>query len=250
MATVGAVYCVYDVCPLLEESVARIYCLVDKIVFLVNFKPWCGNEVDGAVEKTLKNLLTLPDYLNKIEIVSKYWADEKDQRNDGLRILKSLGIDWCLIIDDDEFYNHSELKSVFDSLESAVHAVYLFYHQIYWKDRYTAIESLFGAFPTLTRTDGTVFFIENRMIFVNRDHTWFNISAEDIVCHHLSYVRSDEDVLKKVNTFSHAADLSDDWYTRVWVHWHEDMINLHPTTPEGFKRAIPAVQSVYRLVEI
>ncbi len=250
MAKVGAVYCVYDACPLLEESVARIYTLVDKVVFLINFKPWCGNNVAGAPEKTFQSIMSFPDPEGKFEIVSQSWDDEKDQRNAGLLVLRSHGIDWCLIIDDDEFYNHDQLKSVFDTLDTAVHAAYLFYHQIYWKSQNTVIEGLFGAFPSLIRTSGIVNFNENRMILVNSGNTWFNIAAEDILCHHLSYVRSDDDMQRKVEIFSHGDDLTDNWFNRVWMHWHEEMTDLHPTTPTAFRRAVPVAESSYKLTAI
>jgi len=250
MATVGAAYCVYDACTLLEESVERIYPLVDKILFLINFKPWRGAEIEGAPEETYSLILSLPDPDNKFEIVSQYWADEKDQRNAGLVFLRSQKIDWCLIVDDDEFYNRSEIQHVFDTLDTAIHAAYLFSHQIYWKERGTIIEGLFGAFPSLVRTDGIVNFNENRMILVSQGNTWFNITADDIVCHHLSYIRSDEDMQRKVNIFSHADDLSDDWFNRVWIHWYEDMMDLHPTTPTAFKRTVSAENSPYKLEKI
>jgi len=37
--SLGAVYCAYNACSFLTESVQRIYPVVDKIIFLVNFKP-------------------------------------------------------------------------------------------------------------------------------------------------------------------------------------------------------------------
>ena len=110
MATVGAVYCVYDACELLKESVERIYPLVDKVLFLLNFKPWCGDTIDSAPQDTYKWILSFSDPDDKFEIVSQFWADEKDQRNAGLHILKNQDIDWCLIIDDDEFYNRFPLE--------------------------------------------------------------------------------------------------------------------------------------------
>ena len=252
MATVGAVYCVYDACSLLDESVGRIYPLVDKILFLMNFKPWCGDPVEGALSRTYRMIRQMPDPDNKIEIVSQYWVDEKDQRNAGLKILADQGIAWCLIIDDDEFYNRAELGFFFTHLNSAAHVAYLFYHQIYWKDRETVIEGLFGAFtfyqpPCIARTNGLVKFNENRMIVVNSGYTWFNVSADSIVCHHLSYIRSHEDMLKKISAFSHANECVEDWFTQKWVNWNKDMTDLHPVTPTSFKRTRSALDSPYKL---
>ena len=161
MATIGAVYCVYDASEFFEESVKRIYPLVDNVVFLLNFKPWSGDVIVRAVEKSYQRILALSDPDSKFIILSQYWKTEADQRNSGLHVLKNKGIDWCLVIDDDEMYNKSELENIFKSLGSAVHVAYLFYHQIYWKNRQTIIEGLFGSFPTLMKTNGLVYFNEN-----------------------------------------------------------------------------------------
>lgn len=247
MATVGAVYCVYYASEFLEESVRRIYPLVDSIIFLLNFKPWSGDIIPGAQEQSYQRILNLSDPSNKFKIYSQYWKNETIQRNSGLEILKNIGIDWCLIVDDDELYNRNELKKVLNSLNTAIHVAYLFYHQIYWKNRYTIIEGLFGSFPSLIRTNGLVYFNENRTILVKSKQTWFTISAENIVCHHMSYVRSDDKIYKKLKMSSHAKSVVSlsDWFNNVWLKWSPEMINLGPIVPDSFKKAVPV--SNYRL---
>lgn len=247
MSLVGAVYCVYDACDFLEESVLRVYPLVDRVLFLLNFQSWSGESNTGILQNTYLRILGIPDPDQKIQIFSKSWPDEESQRNSGLTILKNQNIEWCLVVDDDEMFNRSALKLVFSSLDSAEHAAYLFYHQIYWKNRDTIIEGLFGSFPSLMRTDGSVYFNENRTILVKKGHTWFTISDKNIVCHHFSYIRPKETMLQKVKLFSHAKDLRTDWYEKKWLNWQSDLTDLHPIQPPVFKRAIPLSESLYRL---
>lgn len=250
MIKIGAVYCVYDACTFLYESVHRIYPIMDKLVFILNSKPWYGESVQGEPVKTYEKILSMEDPDNKIEILTGTWENEASQRNAGLHLLKGYGIDWCLIVDDDELYNPSELISVKASLETAVHAAYLIYHQIYWKNRNTIIEGKFGSFPTLARTDGRVHFNQDRMILVSKPHTWYTISANNIVCHHMSYIRSDHEMLRKIKNFSHAEGVPSDWYENKWLNWGIDTVDLHPSVGKGFKRAIPAFKSEYQLQPI
>lgn len=247
MASVGAVYCIYEPSAFLFESVQRIYPLVDKIIFLINYKPWYGEYRHDALVNTFKIAVTVPDPENKFEILSSTWESEAEQRNIGLQLLKSRNIDWCLIVDDDEFFNQSELKNVFGMLNDTNQAAFLIYHQIYWKNKNTIIEGLFGSFPTLAKTNGLVDFNENRMILVAKTHTWDTIPADIIVCHHMSYVRTNKEMLKKIQNFSHADTVVSDWYERVWLNWKDDMTDFHPTTPQAFKRIIPASDSKYIL---
>lgn len=248
MISIGAAYCIYEPSAFLFESVQRIYPLVNKIIFLINYKPWQGDPQQTALVNTFRIAVTIPDSENKIEILSGKWESEAEQRNIGLNLLKERGIDWCFIIDDDEFYNRSELEKVFKILsDSKQQAAYLVYHQIYWKNRNTVIEGLFGSFPTFCKTNGIVNFNENRMILVKKDYIWKTISSDIIVCHHMSYVRSDREMFKKIQNFSHADTVISDWYERVWLDWKNDMTDFHPTTPQAFKKILPVKESQYLL---
>jgi hypothetical protein len=56
--------------------------------------------------------------------------------------------------------------------------------------------------------------------------------------HHFSYVRSDEEMLKKISTFSHAEEFNTmEWYNNVWLKWTPEMRNIHPTVPYLFPEA-------------
>lgn len=239
----GAVYCVYEDSGFLEESIRRIYGLVDKVVLLVNFAPWNGKVYKDYNKETYLKVSDFFDPLNKIEVVSKFWTTEEEQRNYGLSLLRNAGITHCLIIDDDEMYNYEELKWAFQRAnEMPDVACHLVLSQVYWKDRQHAIDITENvSFPFIVKTHGESYFHDNRSVTVltNKGYRWASFPESRILCHHYSYVRSDEHMLRKIRTFSHAPDVTSDWYSNKWLYWNEDVEDLHPNVenPGSFKRA-------------
>ena len=247
MKNIGAVYCVYENSGYLEESIRRIYELMDKIIILLNPKPWNSEGNDAIPKETFGQLSQIFDPLNKIEIVSKYWDSEAAQRNDGKLRLHQAGIKWCLIIDDDEFYNFDALQQVVISLPQSPHYVLLAPHRIYWKTPDYAIENLVGALPAICRTSPTeTTFTTARMMHV-LGGSW---DVGNLTCHHYSYVRSDAQLKRKIETFSHAHDFSfKDWYEDIWLKWTPEMTNLHPNPADrgSFSKAVPTETITNRL---
>ena len=248
MKNTGAVYCVYDDSGFLAESVQRIYPLMDRIVFLVNFKPWQGEPNPAAYTRTMDIITALPDPDHKIEILSRFWATEAIQRNYGTWFLRQSGLEWCLIIDDDELYNVKQLEWAINSVDLSQHACYLFAHQIYWKRRDLVVDMDSFAVPCIISTEeNLVQFNENRMVIVYKGKTWTAVPRENIICHHMSFVRTDEQMLRKINTFSHAHQVVPSWYEEKWLKWTTDMTDLHPTGPSGFRKVISADTAAYKL---
>ena len=220
--TLGAVYCIYENSGFLEESVKRIYPVVEKIVFLVNKNTWCGNTDTGIIQGTFTEIVGLPDPDNKITFIWGTWVDEGGQRNYGLSYLNSIGIAWCLIIDDDELYNTDQLAWAKEQMCPMKQAAYLIYFQIYWRDRETVMNiNNWVAVPCLASTvPGKVRFKEKRWIIVY-DDTWGTYERNNVVCHHMSYVRTPEKMKRKLATFSHAPDIISGWYETVWLSYKD-----------------------------
>jgi len=250
MKKFGAQYCVYEDSGFLAESVWRIYPLMDKIVFLVGLEPWKGDGTRALPAETLKLIALLPDPEKKFVVISRYWATEAEQRNDGLSTLHALGCDWCLIVDDDEMFNRRDLYAAKDMIaREPSSTAFLLSQVIYWKSRETVIENLTFALPAFASTvPGQIFFNEGRCYMV-ASGKWTVFPPEVILCHHLSYVRSEEKMRRKLSAFSHADQTKADWLDRVWVNWRPGMENLHPNpnAPETFKQAIPAESFLWKL---
>lgn len=252
MSKIGAVYCVYEDSGFLEESIQRIYSLMDKVVILIGFKPWNGIGNPESPKQTYNKCIGMHDPDKKIEIVSRVWATEHDQRNFGLDYLRNNGIDWCFIIDDDEMYNIGDLKKQLNEkiLNSPTHTAFLTPHQIYWKRTDLVIENIQGAMPAFAKTTGQIRFTDARSIVYNSGEIGV-FHPQELVCHHYSYVRTDEQMLRKIAHFSHASPKLKTWYGNVWMQWTLDMENISPNgeCPSAYRKAIPAHQSPFVLEE-
>lgn len=249
MTNVGAQYCVYEDSGSLVDSIKRIYPLMDSILILLNYDPWCGvGNIQSSFE-TYKKVKEIPDPDNKILLISQHWKTEAIQRNFGKKVLHQMGIKWTMIIDDDELYNYDELEYAIKYLETTTSGVVLVHHQVYWKSLDYCIANLSHSMPTFVLSDNSkAWFQYNRNALV--DGTWVTLDPNRIVNHHLSYVRTNEQLLRKIETFSHS-DYSNwkVWFENIWLKWTLDMVDLHPnpSDPKSFSKAIEAKKSKYRL---
>jgi hypothetical protein len=246
MVTIGAMYCVYENSGYLQESIRRIYDSVDKVLILLNYKPWNGEGEDSVVADTYKQVSEIFDPQSKIVLISQFWNAEDTQRNFGKKILHEMGIKWCLTVDDDELYNYDQLEAVKKILETTDKYVLLIPQKVYWKTPEYCIENNVIAFPALCLADPMkTYFRHARNTIVNGGN-WETLPPEIVICHHYSYVRTEEQLQRKIKTFSHATDYSfEDWYENVWCKWTPEMENLHPN-PGGkstFKKAVPVAQT-------
>jgi hypothetical protein len=59
----------------------------------------------------------------------------------------------------------------------------------------------------------------------------------DVICHHASYVLTDEECWEKINTWGHAHQFdTKKWYNEKWLNWNENVLNLHPISPEEWHK--------------
>lgn len=255
---IGAQYCVYEDSGSLVESIGRIYPLMDKILVLLNYGPWCGTANLFSSFETYKKVKEIVDPDNKIILISQHWKTEAIQRNFGKDLLHKMGIKWCMIIDDDEIYNPDELANAIKYLETTTAGVILVRQQVYWKTRKYCIANLTYSMPTFIWSElAKVHFDYCRNCKVNG--TWETLDPDLIVNHHLSYVRTDQQLLRKIETFSHADEerkdgadtkkIWQDWFENIWCKWTLDMRDLHvnPDERSSFSVAIEAKNAKYQI---
>jgi GT2 family glycosyltransferase/predicted SAM-dependent methyltransferase/predicted O-methyltransferase YrrM len=232
----SAVYCVYDDDVWLTKSLSSVYCCCDRIIFLIGDRPWHGNRSDN--NSTLRCIQNFPDPHRKIQIIYGTWENEADQRNAGLQLVKKEGHDYCFIIDADEIYDSAQLKNmmIFATTHPEIECWHMTW-DTYWKTPSFKIEPREPFKPVVfVKSDGARF-TENRDVSGN-SHGF--VPPEIGFCHHLSYARSDEQVRKKIATFSHAQEIHTDWFQSVWKAWDADhlLLNLHPTHPPAYRQAV------------
>jgi hypothetical protein len=248
---VGAICCVYEDDAWLPTMVEGCYAAVDKLYFLVSSRPWKGEPGDN--EKTIQAIRSCSDPDDKLMIAEGDWSVEADQRNAGLDLCRRDGLELCVIIDADEIYDPATLCFLLEMARLQRRASVWSISQVtYWKSyRY--------------KIDGTGHNGQNAIVRLGdvRFKTIRNTTASETtlipsqfgVCHHLSYARTNEEIIKKLAHFSHAHQICPGWLDGVWHRWDREptLQNLHPVRPNLFPRAVlqqpdaypPALRQIY-----
>jgi len=191
---------------------------------LICDSPWHGQREE--IDKT-------PDICDEmgVEYVVSDWNTEAEMRNYGVSQLKDC--DWILIVDADERYEQSsldKLESFLGTAELSAYGIQTLY--TYWKATNLVVDP--------KETGGLIVAVRPRVVFTDKrciDSKWGFLHHE-IVLHHFSYVRTDEQMKRKLETFEHYDEIVPNWYEEVWLKWTPDMINLHPTNPPSFHAVI------------
>jgi hypothetical protein len=157
------------------------------------------------------------------------WESAEVQRNWGLDRMRENGIEWALVVDADEFYTRTSILTLLQSIHTPTHAVVAPKMSVYWKTpEYRLFPDPQPDTPIVAiRTDQR--FTKDRLAA----HTHFR-SITPATLHHLSYVRTDEEMEIKLNTWPHAHEIRPNWYEEVWLRWTPESRNLHPVVPHQF----------------
>lgn len=210
---------------------------------LVSSKPWRGGyQMDNtwALAKM---------HINNGEVIIGEWPDQAAQFNEGLQILQDEGFDWALIVDADEFYTAEDIGRLVGQIRTTEYdAIYASYMNVYWKTMNYKLYPDQDDYPIIAiKTDKR--FREKRHVESTCTTTG---SLKDITLYHMSYVRSDTDMLKKINSFEHSHEFDiDQWYNDTWLWWNPEALYLHPTVPNKFERALysPAPKEIQELIK-
>jgi hypothetical protein len=236
MNGVAAVCCVYEDHAWLGAMVQGCYSAVDRLIFMLGTRPWCGKPGDNAA--TLAAIQSCPDPDRKMSIVEDAWPTEAIQRNVGLELCARAGVSHCFVVDADEVYDPVVLRLMFDTAFARPQvAVWRVQWYTYWKTYRYCIDPPEAFPPVVLCQVGSARFVRNRLVAA-QSMGYFSPAVG--MCHHLSYARSNQDVLTKLAHFSLADRVRSDWFDNVWTRWdeHPEMENLHPVRPEQYRRAI------------
>lgn len=163
-------------------------------------------------------------------VIEGDFKTEAQQFNYGLNLLRDYKYVW--IVDADERYYPDEIPVILDILEHTEADGVKSFMDVYWKTREYKITPPQTDYP-LIAVKPTVHFSRARSTDAD-DIKWIPYTM-----HHLSYVRSDEDMLKKIRSFSHSDEFDlNDWYQNKWLKWKPDMMDLHPVQASQFKSAV------------
>lgn len=169
----------------------------------------------------------------RVEVEIGNWGNEAATRNTGLDKLKDC--DYIIIADTDEILLDNALQKLVGLAQEGKHLAYAASLLTYWKTPCYRIEP-----PEPLGSPCSCVMVRYDVRF--KDVRWPGIALQptDVKIHHLSYVRTNEELKAKLSNFSHAAEIKPGWYDRVWLGWdsNKEMIDIHPTHPWAYKKAI------------
>lgn len=195
---------------------------VEKILVLASTKPWFGPSAPDEC-RTWDAIDSLKD--PRVETVRMYWPKEHLQRTWGLAALKDY--DWVFTLDPDEFLTPEDWETVKKAKDSADRddSVAIPDEMVtYWKDfSHCWDEEGETHRPVIAvKPKRTVFWEKRETVEETRRRL-------QVKLHHLSWVKSDEEVWQKINNYSHAVDFDlKDWFENVWRKWEPDSFGLMP----------------------
>lgn len=209
---------------------------------MVSKKPWRGEyEMDEtwALAKM---------HLNNGEVIIGDWEGQAQQFNAGLEILEADGIDWALIVDADEFYTPEDIGRLVGQIRTTEYdAIYATNMNVYWKSPDYMVAPRQDDYPIIA--------IRTNKRFRDKRHVESTVTTtgthKKFILHHMSYVRTHEQMKKKIETFEHSHEFdTDSWFYDIWTWWNPDATHLHPTVPHKFERAIynPAPEILRKLI--
>lgn len=238
----AAFYCVHNDDRWLEYSIRSIYPAMDAIYFLVAEEPWRGLLEDNY--KTLRCIETFPDPDGKLHLVRGSWKGEVEQRNHALAELTVAGFDYAFIIDADEIYETQQLRGALEHVSQQPevgcwHCCFVHY----WKSPFYRIDPIDAHNPPVLLKLGTGGFVEFRNCLATSHKL---IPPSILFCHHMSYARSDQEILRKISTFSHSHQIDPEWFEKKWKRWDIDnsVTDLCPYNPGAFHHTAYVEHSV------
>lgn len=195
----------------------------DRVIVLHGEKAFSG----GQFER-----LPVPDLDPRIRVVSGYWASESSTRNAGIEMMQDC--DYIFTLDSDEVICDRVLSDLVAETQRG-HAAIACYLKTYWKShRYTTCPPDRIPAVVVVRKDQRFKYMR---VFDGEPH----VLKGNHLIHHLSFVRTDDEVREKVRLYGHSHQISDDWFRR-WKMWDEmpQLTHLHPVNPASIATIRPS----------
>ena len=255
----AAVYCVYNEEEYIEYSIRSIYDAVDRVYVLLGRQPYTAYNAQAReqfqrADETEAIVRALAATHPKILLVPGVWASEMEHRNAGLALCWRDRMDYLLLVDGDEVYRRDHL----DALRAEIGAhpevgQFIIKCDLFWRSfRYRIPANDMPWMPRrvfkLTRWSqlGNVRLpVPWRCRFVgnNKTNSWgsvYHLEPARVIFYHFSFARRPEKMREKLLTYSHAHEIQDGWFERVWLRWPQErqMRNLNPVDPPKLPQAV------------
>ncbi len=203
---------------------------VERVFILRNTRAFSGAP---AILAPIPKAIHMLGMDTRVTIVEGDWPSEHDTRNYGMEKLAQLGMGYVFTVDADEIFSVEALTVLKRAVELNTFRSLACRFKTYWK----SIDYQIDPPEVLVAT-----------VLVHRDQRFERLrmfegeqtAINQFAMHHLSYVRTDEEMRQKIATYGHADEVMEGWFESVWKKWDEDraMENLHPTHPIAMRSAM------------
>ncbi|MFT4302027.1 MAG: methyltransferase domain-containing protein [Desulfovibrio sp.] len=231
----------FDVEPFILRAIDNCAPYVEKIYLAYSERPWVYNAQarESYANPTRLDLVEQSPWRSKIEIIQGEWDREEDQRNACVEKAKKDGIDFLIIHDADEFYTKEDYISNIKKIDAnSGHEGFRTPWCSFWKNISWIIEN--NGNPIVGYPQFAINCAKNIHFTHARNYSAKNEYMLDGLCYHLSFVRTDQDLLTKLSTWGHSHEVDiRQWYADKWLQWHPEKKNLHPVTPPAWAKAVP-----------
>lgn len=214
----------------------QLFKVCDRVVLLRNNRSLSGAPVIlTSVPKDLNPKIEICNLsvggIAKDDLKIRERTVEADLRNTGMEILSDC--DHIFTIDSDEIIPDWALIRLRDTAARGHRAVACHF-RTYWKSPHYEIQPPDRIPAVVILQRGTRF--QYMRVLEGDPH----VLNEQLV-YHLSYVRSDDEVMEKIRLYAHAHQISHRrWFDNVWKVWDscKTLQNLHPVRPTSFGEAL------------
>lgn len=232
----------YDVDRFINAMLRNLGPWVDRIYLAYPDRPfgYVASSRETKKNPTALEAIDFGAYADKIEVLRGDWEKEEDTRNACLERAKADGYDWLIIQDADEFYTSSRWQNIVAVLRRDEDVeLYRTTWFTFWKSSRYVLKFANGT--TKSANAGFALRCLPHLRFVDRRQSNAAKSALiDEPCFHYGYVKSDAEMLEKVQTWSHAHEVvsMQTWYDLKWRLWKPSTKYLSPTDPTAWACAI------------
>ncbi len=229
-----------------EASIESIYKFVDKIIFLHSNINWLGEKKRNIVRSVVENWRKKNDNENKIVNANEDYADQEEQYNYGINLIKrNYNYDYIMLIDTDEIWDEENFNRAIEYLKNNKDEYNAFtcYMHTFIKTIFYQIDPPEWCHPTV--------FISNKIEEIKGPRGMDILPKrfmEDIYFYHFSYVRDNlEKVLAKIKLSTHADKSVKCTDLDIWIKekWNKLPFAKDFHTSVGYEKSWHSIKQVY-----
>jgi hypothetical protein len=213
----------YDVNRFINVMLPNVGPWVDKIYIAYPPRPfgYIPNSRETRRNPTRIEDIVPGEFCDKIEIIKGDWLKEEDTRNECFERAKSEGFDWLLIQDADEFYVAESWERLRKTLRrSTTTEVFRTTWYQFWKSSHYVIEDCYGSIKDVNVGFAIRCLPHLHFVRARRSNATETVIIDE-PCYHYGYVKSDEEMLDKVTSWSHSHQFNGAlWHELKWKHWN------------------------------